>query len=360
MGIHNLDKLFSPASIAVIGASERPGRIGRALMHNLLHDGFKGRLFPVNPGSEQIMGLPAVPTITALDTPIDLAVIAVPIDRVPEVVGQCVAAETKAAVIISAGGKETGEGGRQIEKRIEEAAAGRIRIVGPNCLGVMAPGARLNATFAASMPNSGNLALVSQSGAVCTAILDLSYKEGIGFSHFVSIGSMLDVDFGDTIDYLGRDPAAKSILLYVEQLSNIRKFMSAARAVSRIKPIIVLKAGSSQAGARAAASHTGALAGEDAVYDAAFKRAGVIRVHSIEELFDCAELMAKQPRPSGSRLAIVTNGGGPGVMAVDALVRRAEPGDRRSPGSGPAPMLEPPQPGGHPRRRHHGAVCASG
>ena len=321
MGIHDLEKFFRPETIAVIGASERPGRIGTALMHNLLHGGFKGRLFPVNPNAGRVMGLPAAAAITAVDARIDLAVVAVPIASVPEVIGQCVAAEVKTAIIISAGGRETGEPGRLIEQRIAEAAAGRIRIVGPNCLGVMAPGSLLNATFAAGMPNPGNLAFVSQSGAVCTAILDLSYKEGIGFSHFVSIGSMLDVDFGDMIDYLGRDPAAKSILLYVEQLSGIRKFMSAARAVARIKPIIVLKAGSSQAGAMAAASHTGALAGEDAVYDAAFKRAGIIRVHSIEELFDCAELTAKQPRPAGPRLAIITNGGGPGVMAIDALAR---------------------------------------
>jgi acetyltransferase len=321
MGIDDLDKLFCPASIAVIGASEKPGRIGTALIHNLLHEQFKGRLFPVNPNYSTIKGLPAFPSVRSLDARIDLAVVAVPIDRVPEVIAQCVAAEIKTAIIISAGGKEIGESGRDVETRIRQAAAGRIRIVGPNCLGIMAPGMKLNATFAAGMPNPGKLAFISQSGAVCSAILDLSYKEGIGFSHFVSIGSMLDVDFGDMIDYLGKDPAAKSILLYVEQLSNIRKFMSAARSVSLIKPIIVLKAGSSPAGAQAAASHTGALAGEDAVYDAAFKRAGVVRVRSIEELFDCAELMAKQPRPAGPRMAVITNGGGPGVMAIDALAR---------------------------------------
>jgi acetyltransferase len=179
----------------------------------------------------------------------------------------------------------------------------------------------LNASFASEMPVAGNLAFVSQSGAICTAILDLALKERIGFSHFVSIGSMLDVDFGDMIDYLGNDSSAKSILLYIENLTNFRKFMSAARSVSRIKPIIVLKSGRSPAGARAAASHTGAMAGEDAVYDAAFKRAGIVRVDTIEELFDCAELMAKQPRPRGPRLAILTNGGGPGVMATDTLAR---------------------------------------
>jgi acetyltransferase len=322
MGIYNLDRIFSPASIAVIGASERPGSLGAALMRNLIQGGFPGRLFPVNPKYRQVMGLPAAAAIQDLDARVDLAVVAVPMGRAPGVLSQCAAAEVKAAVVISAGGKEIGEAGRRMEVRISEAAAaGRMRVVGPNCLGVVVPGLKLNASFAADMPSAGRLAFVSQSGAVCTSILDLSFQEGIGFSHFVSVGSMLDVDFGDVIDYLGRDPAARSILLYIEQLSNIRKFISAARSVSRIKPIIALKAGSSPAGARAAASHTGALAGEDMVYDAAFKRAGVVRVRSIEELFDCAELLAKQPRPAGPRMAVITNGGGPGVMAMDAMAR---------------------------------------
>ncbi len=194
-----------------------------------------------------------------------------------------------------------------------------FRIIGPNCLGLIRPGGKLNATFADGMVQPGHLAFVSQSGAVCSAILDLALKEQIGFSDFVSIGSMLDVDFGDMIDYLGNDPAVKSILLYIEHVTNSRKFMSAARAVSRHKPILILKAGRSAAGARAASSHTGALVGEDDIYDAAFKRAGIVRVNTIQELFDCAELLAKQPRPRGPRLAIITNGGGPGVMAADFL-----------------------------------------
>ncbi len=321
MGIGNLDKFFHPQAIAVIGASERPGRIGTALIHNLIRGGFAGRLLPVNPKYSQIMGLPAASSVGALEAEADLAVVAVPIIQVPDIIEQCAAARIQTAIVISSGGKETGEAGRMVEERIRLAAlAGGVRVIGSNCLGVMVPGAKLNATFTADMPNSGNLAFISQSGGICTAILDMSFKVGIGFSHFVSIGSMLDVDFGDMIDYLGRDPAVKSILLYVEQLTNIRKFMSAARAVSRIKPVIVLKAGSSAAGARAASSHTGALAGEDAIYDAAFRRAGVIRVRTIEELFDSAELTAKQPRPAGPRLAVMTNGGGPGVMAVDAMV----------------------------------------
>ncbi len=322
MGIWNLDKLFHPEAIAVIGASEQPGRIGTALMGNLIRGGFTGRLLPVNPKYPQIMGLPVASSVGQLDAVVDLALVAVPIHQVPEVIEQCAAVRIKTAIVISSGGKEIGESGLMIEERIQKAAmAGGIRILGPNCLGVMVPGSKLNASFTADMPNAGNLAFVSQSGGICTAILDMSFQAGIGFSHFVSIGSMLDIDFGDMIDYLGRDPAAKSILLYVEQLSNIRKFMSAARAVSRIKPIIVLKAGSSTAGAKVASSHTGALAGEDAIYDAAFRRAGVIRVGTIEELFDSAELTAKQPRPTGPHLVVMTNGGGPGVMAVDALAR---------------------------------------
>lgn len=322
MGIWNLDKLFQPRTVAVVGASEKPGRIGSALMNNLISGGYRGRILPVNPAYQTVMGLPAVASLGEADAGIDLAIIAVPIAKVEEIIEQCAVRQVSAAIVISAGGRETGAAGRQLEARIGAAASrGGVRILGPNCLGVMVPGAGLNAGFAAGMPNRGNLAFVSQSGGVCAAILDMSFPEAIGFSHFVSVGSMLDIDFGDIIDYLGRDPAAKAILLYVEQLSSIRKFMSAARAVSRVKPIIVLKAGTSDAGARAAASHTGALAGEDAIYDAAFKRAGVIRVLTVEELFDAAELVSKQPRPQGPRLGVISNGGGPAVMAVDALVR---------------------------------------
>lgn len=322
MGLFNLDKLFRPRSIAVIGAGEKPGTIGRALMHNLTDGGFDGDLWPVNPNYAKIFGFKAHRTIEEIGGPVDLAVIATPIATVPEIVAACSTQKVGGAIVISAGGKEIGAKGSAIEERIRtEARKGGLRIVGPNCLGIICPGYRLNASFAADMPNAGKLAFLSQSGAICTAILDLAFKEQIGFSHFVSIGSMLDVDFGDLIDYLGYEADVSSILLYIENLTNIRKFMSAARAVSRIKPIVVLKAGRSAAGARAAASHTGAMAGEDAVYDAAFNRAGVVRVNTIDELFDCAELMAKQPRPRGPRLAIITNGGGPGVMATDALAR---------------------------------------
>lgn len=320
MGQYNLTRIFKPKHIAVIGASEKAGTIGNAIMTNLVHGKFSGSLIPVNPKHDSLHGRRCLKSVSDLPPGIDLAVVATPIQTVPEIVRECVSNNVAGAIIISAGGKEIGEKGREIEDKIRKTAyEGGLRIVGPNCLGIIDPGVNLNASFASEMPAAGNLAFVSQSGAICTAVLDLAFQERFGFSHFVSIGSMLDVDFGDIIDYLGNDYRTKSILLYIENLTNFRKFMSAARSVCRIKPIIVLKSGRSEAGAKAAASHTGAMAGEDAVYDAAFKRAGIVRVDTIEELFDCAELTAKQPRPTGPDLAIITNGGGPGVMATDTL-----------------------------------------
>ncbi len=320
MSIHNLDKIFEPDSVAIIGASEKQGSIGYSLIKNILEGGYQGKVFPVNPRHKFIEGLKAYSSVSKIKQPIDLAVIATPIAKSPSIIKECVKAEIGGAIIISAGGKEIGLKGKKLEARIkEEAAKGDLRIIGPNCMGIVSAESKLNASFVSLMPLPGKLAFISQSGAICSSILDLSLKEGIGFRYFVSIGSMLDVDVGDLINYLGGDSQVSSIVLYIESLTNIRKFMSAARAVSRVKPIVVLKAGKYRAGARAASSHTGALAGEDAVYDAAFKRAGIVRVDTIEELFDCAELMAKQPIPSGSGLAIMTNGGGPGVMAADAL-----------------------------------------
>ncbi|ADW18264.1 CoA-binding domain protein [Desulfobulbus propionicus DSM 2032] len=315
-----MEQFFDPQSIAVIGANDKPNAIGSALMDNIIQGGFRGTVIPINPHHETVRGLKAYATITEVEPAPEMAIIATPIATAPEIVRQCVRAGTQGVIIISAGGKELGEEGALIEEQIQGAAEGSgMRIIGPNCMGVIRPNKNLNATFAGGMPAKGSLAVISQSGAICAAILDRAAEEHMGFSHFVSIGSMLDVDFGDMIDYLGNDGSVKAILLYMENLTNPRKFMSAARSVSRIKPIIVLKAGKSQAGARAASTHIGAMAGEDAVYDAAFKRAGIVRVPSLARLFDCAELTAKQPRPAGTRLAIVTNGGGPGVMAADTL-----------------------------------------
>lgn len=327
MTIHNLDKIFRPATVAVIGASERTGSVGRTVVRNLQESGFQGQIFAVNPKYRRVCGLSVVPAVGEIGQCVDLAVLVTPIGMTPALLEECALAGVKAAVIISSGGGKTGPDGVEIEKRIKrEADKGGIRIIGPNCLGVICTETGLNASFAGQMPLAGKLAFVSQSDAICTAILDLSLKEEIGFSYFVSVGSMLDVDFGDLVNYLGNDHKVGSIVLYVENLSNIRNFMSAARAVSLVKPIVVLKAGQSPAGVRAASSHTGALAGEDAVYDAAFERCGIVRVRTIQELFDCAEIMAKQPRPFDHRLAIITNAGGPGVMAADALHRHgAEP-----------------------------------
>lgn len=320
MSIHNLDKMFKPSSVAIIGASEKNGSIGFSLVKNLGESGYEGKIFPVNPRHKSINGVSAYSSVLDIKESIDLAVIATPIANVPKVIKQCVKSGIGSAVVISAGGKEIGAKGKGLEAQIKkEAEKGDLRIVGPNCMGIVSTESKLNASFASLMPQPGKMAFISQSGAICSAILDLSLKEGIGFRYFVSIGSMLDVDFGDLINYMGNDTRVSSIVLYIENLTNIRKFMSAARAVSRVKPIVVLKAGKSGAGARAASSHTGALAGEDEVYNAAFKRAGIVRVDTIEELFDCAELMAKQPIPTGPGLAIMTNGGGPGVMATDAL-----------------------------------------
>ena len=319
MGIDNLNEMFHPKSVAVIGASDNEGSVGFAIMRNL-DKGYTGKVYPINPRPKIISGVETCRSVLDIKSSIDLAIMAAPIRFAPQIVKECKEAGVKGIVIISAGGKEVGQKGKELEIAIKKAAGhSGLRIIGPNCLGIICSRSGFNASFARYMPLPGKLAFISQSGAICTSILDLSMKEQIGFSHFISLGSMLDVDFGDIVDYLGGDPDVSSIIMYVEGLSRFRNFMSAARAVSRVKPIIALKSGCTRAGAQAAVSHTGALAGEDAVYDSAFKRAGIVRVKTFEELFDCAGFLAKQPRPSGPGIVIITNAGGPGVMAADAL-----------------------------------------
>ncbi|WP_334310421.1 acetate--CoA ligase family protein [Nodularia spumigena] len=316
-----LDAIFAPKSVAVIGASERANSVGRTLLWNLISNPFGGTVFPVNPQHHSILGIKAYPTIFDIPEAVDLAVIATPAPTVPSIITQCVDAGVKSAIILSAGFKETGVEGVTLEQQIlEQAHRGKMRIIGPNCLGVMSPRTGLNATFASAMARPGNVGFISQSGALCTAILDWSFSENVGFSAFVSLGSMLDVGWGDLINYLGDDPHTTSIVIYMESIGDGRAFMSAAREVALTKPIIVIKAGRTEAAAKAAASHTGALAGSDQVLDAAFRRCGVLRVNSISDLFDMAELLAKQPRPQGPRLTILTNAGGPGVLATDALI----------------------------------------
>lgn len=316
-----LDAIFRPRSVAVIGATESPGSVGRTVLRNLVSHSFGGGVFPVHPTRGTVLGIPAYRDILSVPAPVDLAVIVTRAPTVPDIIEQCVEAGVKGAIIISAGFRETGHRGAALERAILERARGAgMRIIGPNCLGVMSPMGGLNATFAKGMALPGSVGFISQSGALCTAILDWSFREHVGFSAFVSVGSMLDVDWGDLISYLGDDPHTRSIVMYMESIGNARSFLSAAREVSLTKPIIVIKTGRSEAAARAAASHTGSLAGSDDVLDAAFRRCGVLRVEHLSHLFAMAEVLAKQPRPSGPRLTILTNAGGPGVLATDMLV----------------------------------------
>jgi acetyltransferase len=316
----SLDPLFKPASIAVVGASVTPGAVGSIIMRNLLSNGFGGVIYPVNPKRKAVHGVYCYPSLMEVPEAVDLAVLATPASSVPATIQQCVERGIPAAIVISAGFSELGAEGRALEKQIREIAHGKMRIVGPNCLGIIHPSSRMNASFASSMPQNGRVALLSQSGAICTSILDWARERNVGFSTFVSVGTMLDVDFADLIDYFGDDPNTRSIVLYMESVGDVPKFISAARAVARTKHVIVVKAGRHEAGAKAAASHTGALAGSDAVFDAAIRRAGVLRVTTIPDLFNMAEILAHQPPPRGPNLAIVTNAGGPGVMATDALM----------------------------------------
>jgi acetyltransferase len=313
--------MFVPQSVAVVGATDREASVGRTLVKNLLNGLFHGEVYAVNPNREEVLGLHCYKDIASLPEKVDLAVIATPAPTVPSVIGECVDAGVRSAVVISAGFKERGAEGTRLEKEIQEQLRrGRMKLIGPNCLGIMNPLAGLNATFAHDMARPGNVAFLSQSGALETAILDWSLLEKVGFSAIVSTGSMLDAGWGDLIDYFGEDPETHSILIYMESVGDARSFLSAAREVALRKPIIVIKAGRTEAASRAATSHTGALTGSDEVFDAALRRCGVLRVQSISDLFYMAETLARQPRPRGPRLMILTNAGGPGVLATDALI----------------------------------------
>lgn len=324
MSVRNLDKIFRPKRIAVIGASERTDSVGYTVLRNLISAGFSGVVYPVNPNREAIHGIQAYPNVASLPQTPDLAVICIPARLVPQIVRECGEAGILGLVILTAGFREAGEEGMAAEQQLAEELRRwpGMRIVGPNCLGIMVPSIGVNATFAADTPSPGTIAFLSQSGALCTSVLDWAIQEHIGFSHFVSIGNTLDVSIGDLIDYFGQDENTSAIILYAESITDARQFMSAGRAFSRTKPIIAYKAGRFAESAAAAASHTGAMAAEDAVYDAVFERAGMVRVYDINDMFECAELLARKRVPKGPRLAIVTNAGGPGVMATDTLMAR--------------------------------------
>jgi acetyltransferase len=316
-----LEPLFLPRTVAVIGATDRPGTVGRSVVANLLESKFPLKIYPVNPRHPEVAGIPTQKRVADIPGAVDLALVVTPAQTVPQIIGECVEAGVKSAVVISAGFREQGAEGAHLEEEIRKhLQRGSLRLIGPNCMGFMNPTVGLNATFAKAMPKKGSVAFLSQSGALETAILDWSLKEHVGFSALVSTGSMLDVGWGDLIYYFGDDPHTKSILIYMESVGDARSFLAAARETALSKPIIVIKAGRSEAASRAAASHTGTLTGSDDVLDAAFRRCGVLRVQNIADLFYMAEVLSKQPRPRGPHLSIVTNAGGPGVLATDALM----------------------------------------
>jgi acetyltransferase len=318
---YGLDAIFAPASVAVIGATSRLGTVGYSVLENLLHGKHQLKVYAVNAKHPEVLGLKTYASIRDIPGHVDLAIVATPAATVPQIIGECVEAGAKSAVVLSAGFRERGADGAALEQQIQEKLRhSSMRLVGPNCMGIMNPTIGLNATFVKDAPRAGNVALLSQSGALLVALLDWSDREQVGFSAIVSTGSMLDVGWGDLIYYFGDDPHTKSILIYMESVGDARSFLSAAREVALSKPIIVIKAGCSEAASRAAASHTGALTGSDEVLDAAFRRSGVLRVHNVADLFYMAEALSRQPRPKGPRLTILTNAGGPGVLATDSLV----------------------------------------
>lgn len=322
MGIRKLNSIFKPRRIALIGVPADPNSVGGLTLRNLVGGGFRGVVYPVNPKHEAVLGISCFPSVRSLPKTPDLAVITTNASAVPEIVEECGEAGIKGVIIMSAGFKEIGEEGKELENQVKHIVKKhQMRVIGPNCLGIIVPGQKLNISFANNMPRQGSVAFISQSGALCTAVLDWAMGENIGFSYFVSIGNTMDVGFGDLIDYFGQDANTKSIVLYVESISFAQEFVTAARAFARKKPIIVYKAGRFPESAQAAASHTGAMASEDAIYDALFRRAGVARVYNIGNIFDFTDFVGRKRIPKGPNLAIVTNAGGPGVIATDSLIK---------------------------------------
>jgi acetyltransferase len=318
MNHHYLEKVFSPSSVVVIGASDKSKSVGMKVFQNLLRENFHGKIYAVNPKHESVQGQICFSSVKEIKDPIDLAVIAAPAKAVPQIIRECGQQHIHAAIVLSSGFSETGKAGKILETAmLAEAKKHQVHIIGPNCLGVMRPSQNLNATFDNNFALPGSIALVSQSGALSAGILDWSMNKKIGFSTIVSLGNSASIDFGDILDYLALDPKTKSILLYIEGIKNPRHFMSALRSAARLKPVIVIKAGKNSAGSRAALSHTGALIGSDDVFDVVLRRAGAVRVLKIEDLFSASEILSIQKKIKGNRLAIITNGGGAGVMAAD-------------------------------------------
>jgi len=323
VSLFRLESLFRPASVAVVGASQKERSVGHVVLRNLLAAGYEGPILPVHPRYRSVAGVLAYPGVTALPIVPDLAVVCTPPATVPPLLDELGARGTGAAIVLTSGLREPGPDGRPpIEAARAAARRHGLRILGPNCLGLLVPGIGLNASFAHCQAKDGDIAFVTQSGGMFAAVLDWARRNEVGFSHFVSLGDTADVDMADVIDFLGEDPHIRALLLYIESVREARKFLSAARSVARSLPTIAIKSGRNPAGSKAAASHSGALAGQDEAYDAAFRRAGILRVETTEELFEAVESLAHARRPTGDRLLVISNGGGPGVMAVDRLIAR--------------------------------------
>jgi len=324
--VKDIEAIMNPSSIAVVGATNRPGSVGLAVFRNILTSGFQGVLYPVNLKAKSVQSVKAYPKLMDIPDEVDLAVVIVPAEIVPSILEEAGQKQVKAAIVITAGFKEVGGQGVELEQRLKEVSTRYgIRLVGPNCLGIINndENVRMNASFATKMPKAGNIAFISQSGALCTAVLDYAEGRNIGFSKFVSFGNKADVNEADLLRYLKDDPATNVILMYLEDITNGREFLEIAREITwqAHKPILAIKSGRSAEGARAAASHTGSLAGSDSAYDAIFYQSGILRVEGVDELFNRAIAFARQPIPNGNRIAIVTNAGGPGIMATDAAIR---------------------------------------
>ena len=318
----NLQKFFSPLSVAIVGASREEGKVGYEILANMIASGYSGELYPVNPKADELQGLTCYPSLDSIGKTPDLAIVVIPARLVPGVMEECASLGVTSVIIISAGFKEVGEEGARLEKEIARIArSGGVRVIGPNCLGVIAPNARLNASFGGELPQVGNIGFLSQSGALLAAILDMANASGIGFSKLISMGNKVDVDELDLITALGQDPETKVIAGYLESIDDGDAFVTAAESISRIKPILLMKSGGTGAGAKAASSHTGSLAGLETAYECAFERSGIVRCPSIQAQFDYAQAFAYQPLPAGDRVAVVTNAGGPGIMAADAIER---------------------------------------
>ncbi|MCP4075284.1 MAG: bifunctional acetate--CoA ligase family protein/GNAT family N-acetyltransferase [Gammaproteobacteria bacterium] len=317
---HYLKPIFEPSSVAVIGASERESSVGEQVLRNIREGGFTGEIYPVNPKHKTVQGLKCYSSLNDIDHPVDLVVFAIPSKHIPKVMRECSQHGVRGAIVLSAGFSEVGKHGEVLQNEIVDTAKTfNIPLIGPNCLGIIRPRVGLNTTFAKSTARKGHVALVAQSGAFCTALLDWADSEGYGFSAVASLGATADIGFGDVLDYLSVDPDTHSILLYVEGISDARSFISGLRVAARLKPVIVVKSGRNEIGSRAAVSHTAALVGNDMVFDAAIRRAGAVRVITVAQLFSAAQTLASGTRVEGPRLAIVTNGGGPGVMAADRI-----------------------------------------